>query len=68
MQAIYFVDQFLRKNDKVEECTIQLVGIAAIILAVKINEDKLLSLMQGSMECGGVYTPQMIEKTEKTML
>ena len=68
MQAIYFVDQFLRTNDRVELCTIQLVAIAAIIVAVKINEDKILSFMQGAIECGNVYTPEMIEKTEKTML
>jgi len=44
------------------------VAIAAIIVAVKINEDKILSFMQGAIECGNVYTPEMIEKTEKTML
>lgn len=44
------------------------MAIAATILAVKINEDKLLSFEQGAMECGGVYTPAMIEKTEMTML
>lgn len=44
MQAIEYVDQFLRKNNRVEYCTLKLIGITAIILAAKINEDKLMSL------------------------
>jgi hypothetical protein len=44
MQAIYFIDHFLRRNNRVEICTLQLIGIAAVILAVKINEDRILSL------------------------
>lgn len=44
MQAIVFVDTFLRFNAKVEECTLRLIGITAILLAVKLNEDRLLSV------------------------
>ena len=43
MQAIYLVDMFMRKNKKVDKDTLQLVGITAIIVAVKINEDRFLS-------------------------
>jgi hypothetical protein len=68
MQAIYFIDQFLRRNNKVEVCTLQLIGIAAIVLAVKINEDRLLSLEQAAYECNMNYTPQMIVKAESSML
>jgi len=68
MQAIYFTDSFLRKNNRVEVCTLQLIGIAAIILAVKINEDRILSLQQGEFECNNNYSTEMIEKTERTML
>jgi hypothetical protein len=63
MQAIYFIDHFLRRNNRVEICTLQLIGIAAVILAVKINEDRILSLQQGSFECNNNYTPAMIEKS-----
>lgn len=49
-------------------CTLQLVGIASVILAVKINEDRILSLQQGALECNMNYTPAMIEKTERSML
>jgi hypothetical protein len=52
----------------VEVCTLQLVGIAAVILAVKINEDRLLSLQQGEFECNNNYSAAMIEKTERTLL
>jgi hypothetical protein len=44
MQSIAFVDAFLCRNAKVEECTLRLIGITAIFLAVKINEDRLLSV------------------------
>ena len=60
MQAILFVDQFLKRNRKVEPCTLKLVGIAAIMIAVKMNEDKLLSFRQGAAECDCMYDVEMI--------
>lgn len=39
-----------------------------MILAMKINEDRFLPLSQAAYECGNVYTTEMIEKTERTML
>ena len=68
MQAIYYVDLFLAKIATVEDCTLQLIGMASIIMAVKINEDRYLSFHQGVYECNMIYTPEMIEKTEKTLL
>jgi hypothetical protein len=62
------VDLFLRKSSKVEQCTLKLVGIAAILVAVKINEDKLLSIDQCVKECNGDYSPDMIVKTERILL
>jgi hypothetical protein len=52
----------------VEPCTLQLIGIAAIILAVKMNENKTFPFELGAQECNNIYTPEMIEITERTML
>ena len=68
MQAIIYVDLFLRKNKRVEECTLRLIGIAAIFVAVKINEDRLLSVDQCVRECNCDYTSEMIKKTERMLL
>jgi hypothetical protein len=68
MQAIYFADHFILNNSKVEVCTLQLIGIAAILVAVKINEDRLLTFQQAVMECANGFTIEMIEKTERIML
>ena len=68
MQAILYVDTFLKRNRKVEACTLRLVGIAAIIIAVKMNEDKLLSMRQASHECDSLYDVDMLQKTEKIIL
>ena len=68
MQAILFVDMFLRKNNKVERCTLKLIGIAAILVAVKLNEDRLLSVRQAAAECNGDYDEDMIIKTERIIL
>ena len=68
MQAILYVDLFLRKNNRVEVCTLKLIGIAAILIAVKINEDRMLSVEQCSKECNFDYTQQMIVKTERIMI
>ena len=63
-----FVDLFLRKNAKVEQCTLKLIGIASILVAVKINEDKLLSIEQCVKECNGDYSHEMIVKSERVLL
>jgi Cyclin, N-terminal domain len=68
MQAIAYVDTFLRLNSKVEECTLRLIGITAIFLAVKINEDRLLSVDQCVRECNSDYSADLIIKTEKILL
>lgn len=68
MQAIIYLDIFLRKNKKVEFVTLKLVAISCIIIAVKMNEDKLLSMSQGAQECDFIYDPEMIQKTEKIVL
>ncbi len=39
-----YVDLFLSRSMKVEQCTMKLVGIASILVAVKLNEDRLLSI------------------------
>lgn len=51
-----------------EPCTLQLVGIASLILAVKMNEDKVFPLEMGAQECNNIYTAEMIEITERTIL
>lgn len=68
MLAIEFVDQFLRKNNKVEECALKLIGIAAIIVAVKSLEDRVLSIEQVLQECEGIYDHVIIQKTERMLL
>lgn len=44
MLAIAYLDLALRKNKRVEQCTLKLIAITAILIAVKINEDRLLSV------------------------
>jgi hypothetical protein len=44
MQAISFTDHYLKNHPKVEVCTLQLVGISSIILSVKLNEDRYMSM------------------------
>jgi hypothetical protein len=68
MQAIYFADHFILNNSRVEVCTLQLIGVAAILIGVKINEDRLLTFQQAVMECANAFTIEMIEKTERIML
>lgn len=63
-----FVDLFLRKNSRVEQCTLKLIGMASILVAVKINEDRLLSIDQCVKECNGDYSHEMIIKTERILL
>lgn len=46
----------------------RLIGITAIFLAVKINEDRLLSVEQCVKECNSDYSADMIVKTEKILL
>jgi hypothetical protein len=68
MQAIHYIDQFMRKNSHVEECTLRLIGMAAIIIAAKVNENVLLNLDAGERECNYEYDMSMIAKTERMML
>ena len=44
------------------------MGIASILVAVKLNEDRLLSIEQCAKECNGDYTHDMIIKTERILL
>ena len=60
MQAIIYLDIFLRKNRKVEYVTLKLVAISCVIIAVKMNEDMLLSMSKGAQECDFLYDPEMI--------
>ena len=46
----------------------QLLGISALILSVKLNEDRYLSMRQGAEECNNIYSVEMIEKTERMIL
>ena len=62
------MDEFLKKNNRVEQCTLKLVGIAAVVIAVKVNEDKLLSMASAAYECQGEYDVDMIIKTERIIL
>ena len=62
------MDLFLRKSAKVEQCTLKLVGIAAILVAVKLNEDRVLSIDQCVRECDSLFDELMIVKTERILL
>lgn len=42
--------------------------MAAILISVKVNEDKLISIAQCVQECNFDYDDQMIIKTERMML
>ena len=68
MQSILFLDYFMRKSDRVEYCTLRLIAIASILVAVKLNEDRLLSVNQCVKECNNDYTSEMIIKTERLLL
>jgi hypothetical protein len=68
MQAIAFVELFMSRSNKVEACTLKLIGITAILMAVKINEDRFLSVEQGVNECDNDYSKEMILKMERVML
>ena len=68
IQAILFLDHFMRKSDRVEYCTLRLIAIASVLVAVKLNEDRLLSVHQCVKECNNDYSAEMIVKTEKLLL
>lgn len=68
MQSILFLDYFMRKSDRVEYCTLRLIAMASILVAVKLNEDRLLSVSQCVKECNNDYTSEMIIKTERLLL
>ena len=46
----------------------KLVGIAAILVAVKLNEDRVLSIDQCVRECDHLFDEMMIVKTERILL
>ncbi len=68
MQAIHFVDVFLQRQEGVEVCTLQLIGISAIWMAVKLNEQCYLSLDQCCQACQFKYSREQIEKCEQFIL
>lgn len=63
-----YLDQFMAKNDRVEHCTLRLIAVAAVLVAVKLNEDRLLSVQQCVKECNFDYTPEMVIKTERLLM
>jgi hypothetical protein len=63
-----YLDHFMRRSDRVEYCTLRLIAIAGVLVAVKLNEDRLLSVSQCVKECNNDYTPDMIIKTERLLL
>ena len=46
----------------------RLIGIACLLIAVKLNEDRHLGIDQCRHECGNEYTNEMIQKTERLVL
>lgn len=63
-----YLDHFLSKSDRVEDCLLRLIAVAAVLVAVKLNEDRLLSLQQCAKDCNFEYSPEMIIKTERLLL
>ena len=68
MQAISLVDLFLMKYSGVEIEVLQLVGISALFIAVKGNEDRILSIAQCESECDGQYSIEQLQNFERGML
>jgi hypothetical protein len=62
------MDLFIRKTPRADSCTFKLVAITSIVLSVKMNEDRMLSLSEAAKQCDYVYGPEMIEKMEKVIL
>ena len=58
----------MRKSDRVEQCTLKLIAIASILISVKLNEDRLLSVELCTRDCNGDYSKDMIIKTERLLM
>lgn len=66
--AIEYMDNYLLHtlNAKIE--IYQLVGIVALMLAVKMQEDVVLTQEQANMECKFLYSVQMMQMVELDMI
>jgi len=68
MNAIAYVDHFVHKQPGIQKEYLQVVAVVAIIVAVKLNEQVLLSLEQGVVECDNSVNVEWISNLEKLML
>ena len=67
--AIQYVDKILQKSSHtLQKDILQLIGIASIILAVKVNENVIISMELGLLECDIQYTLDMLLNAEKAIL
>ncbi len=68
MLAISYIDKFLESFENLALDHLQLVGITAVILAVKMNEQCFLSVQTAIQDCDGIYSVDNIERCEMIML
>jgi hypothetical protein len=63
-----FADKYLTSIPNVQIEIYQLVGIVALMLAVKMQEDVVLTQEQAEYECQNLYNRDMIAMVELDMV
>ena len=58
----------MRNHPEIDEITHTLIAMTALILSVKMNEDKVLSFDQARADLRNHFTTEMMKKLEKSML
>ena len=65
--TIIYMDMYVKNTPSVQIEIYQLIGIVALMLAVKMQEDVVLTQEQANMECQNQYNIQMMEAVEHDM-
>ena len=63
-----YIDQYHRQTPNVQIEVYQLIGIVALMLAVKMQEDVVLTHEQAHIECQQQFATEMMEMVERDML
>lgn len=56
MLTIIYVDMYLQQTPNVQIEIFQLIGIVALMMAVKMQEDVVLTYEQANQECQNQYS------------
>ena len=68
MLAISFIDKFLEGFQRLDINHLLLVGITALQLAAKVNENCVFTLETAEVECDGLYSQASIRRCEESLL